>query len=461
MTTLISPVSMFRSDSIPIQTNSSSSTSTRFSLSLPIDSTTTTTNPKSNHYILKSNSLISALISPHHHHSNHQHTHHQSNHLSNPPHQTLRSSSSNHQNRLPRPRALSSSHLPPPFPSPSGTFLPPPLGHYLPLRLPSHSERKSRSNKEKTRSDVCRVEDEEDHRQEGLRLGLGNKWHKRSSSLHTLPSLDRSETYQTRKRSLSSTVMDTSSNQNPITKPQQQHHPILIRDFGFPLNDERHYRTIQTDQLRTNPSNYSRPLMKPNSLEESFQSQLCLPPEEEGEEEEELRLGSNKPSLWTTTMRTERTETDHREEEETGEEEEDEEDGLREEIERRRESLDKSLQSIGRPSIGSNLDSSGSTSSSPGSSGEEEDEGLWVALYDFVAEGEGEMGIYEGEILRVLKVVCDGWVIARKVPGELDEDGRFVERVLDPTCLAEETRIDAAIEVMPMGLCPQNYLARI
>ncbi|KAH9448560.1 hypothetical protein MJO29_014782 [Puccinia striiformis f. sp. tritici] len=52
-------------------------------------------------------------------------------------------------------------------------------------------------------------------------------------------------------------------------------------------------------------------------------------------------------------------------------------------------------------------------------------ENLYVSLYDFVAEGESEMNLNKGEIVSVLEIICDGWVVAKKTKLVIDDDGRL------------------------------------
>ncbi|KAG0143487.1 hypothetical protein CROQUDRAFT_134964 [Cronartium quercuum f. sp. fusiforme G11] len=427
MTTLFSQFARIPSNPTPNspgQPPPSSGSSTRFSLSLPID--------PSSHPLPSSPSLFSALLSP----SNTKTTTitttaavptRPTANLTKPP------------APLPRPRALSSSHLPPPFPSPSGAFLPPPSSHWLPLVLPPACHRKkptqpttrepepnpappSTRSRRRSHSQSLLCEPEFGGRVSNA-SSLAEHAHRRSappiaSSIALPPSLTTS------------------------TVTVQSGGIIRIRDFGFASDDPRHTGILTPS---SQPSERVPKMVEEDEelRAERSASYLCMP-------------SSEGPILWTTMPTTPTRMREDQDSSEGGDGEIeldsddglDSEDGLREEIERRRESLDKSLQSIGRPSIGSVVDDTD----------EEEFEGLWVALYGFEAEGESEMGLVEGEVVRVVRAVCDGWVVARKVPGELDEAGNFIERVLDGQEMVEGEQVDEGDQ---MGLCPQNYLARI
>lgn len=69
---------------------------------------------------------------------------------------------------------------------------------------------------------------------------------------------------------------------------------------------------------------------------------------------------------------------------------------------------------------------------------------LCVAAFAFQAEGESEMDLFEGDVVRVHERVCNGWVVATKVA--FDDEGRLVEHA------------DGDPDEDHVGLCPMAYL---
>ncbi|KAI8454109.1 hypothetical protein BY996DRAFT_6414142 [Phakopsora pachyrhizi] len=104
---------------------------------------------------------------------------------------------------------------------------------------------------------------------------------------------------------------------------------------------------------------------------------------------------------------------------------------------------------------------------------------LFVSIYDFKAEGESEMDLVEGEFVRVLEVICDGWVVAQKVRGQTVEESESEESDGDGDNNNEEkskkqdgseSRRNRRIVVKFVedeafdgctGLCPENYLLKV
>lgn len=93
-------------------------------------------------------------------------------------------------------------------------------------------------------------------------------------------------------------------------------------------------------------------------------------------------------------------------------------------------------------------------------------ENLYVSLYDFVAEGESEMNLAKGEIVCVLEIICDGWVVARKTKLLIDDDGKLFTPELSPVLLDDLNEFvlptsDDHHNLSLTGLCPENYLLKI
>ncbi|EFP87517.1 uncharacterized protein PGTG_13888 [Puccinia graminis f. sp. tritici CRL 75-36-700-3] len=97
-------------------------------------------------------------------------------------------------------------------------------------------------------------------------------------------------------------------------------------------------------------------------------------------------------------------------------------------------------------------------------------ENLYVSMYDFVAEGESEMNLAKGEIVCVLEIICDGWVVARKTKLLIDDDGKLFSPDRQPVSLDD---LNLVLLRLPLpddphhhdlsltGLCPENYLLKI
>lgn len=214
--------------------------------------------------------------------------------------------------------------------------------------------------------------------------------------------------------------------------------PVLVRDFGFPSTDLRHTGLDSPPSAKTG-GGATRGRDEDEDRGERAASYLYQP---------SASVETGRQMFWTTVSPN-ALKTDEEERGETHDGESDDE--LRDEIERRRESLDKSLQSIGR------LSSGGGGMDQEREMDEEEGlDGLWVAMYNFEAEGESEMALLEGEVVRVIRAVCDGWVVARKVSGEVDENGLFVEQHLGGVEDEDQEEVFGQT-----GLCPQNYLVKL
>lgn len=95
-------------------------------------------------------------------------------------------------------------------------------------------------------------------------------------------------------------------------------------------------------------------------------------------------------------------------------------------------------------------------------------ENLFVSLYDFIAEGESEMNLTKGEIVKVLEIICDGWVVARKIKLSIDDDGKLFNLEnslvqaddLHSFELPSDDHQDDDL-LLTTGLCPENYLMKI
>jgi hypothetical protein len=97
-------------------------------------------------------------------------------------------------------------------------------------------------------------------------------------------------------------------------------------------------------------------------------------------------------------------------------------------------------------------------------------ENLYVSMYDFVAEGESEMNLAKGEIVCVLEIICDGWVVARKTKLLIDDDGKLFTPELQPVLPDDLNHFLLPLPDDPLlhhhdlsltGLCPENYLLKI
>jgi len=98
-------------------------------------------------------------------------------------------------------------------------------------------------------------------------------------------------------------------------------------------------------------------------------------------------------------------------------------------------------------------------------------ENLYVSMYEFVAEGTSEMNLSKGEIVAVLEIICDGWVVARKTNLLIDDDGKLFHSdlspvlphelplLLPPSFNNEDHNNDQHLSLT--GLCPENYLLKI
>ncbi|WAR59723.1 hypothetical protein PtB15_11B363 [Puccinia triticina] len=85
---------------------------------------------------------------------------------------------------------------------------------------------------------------------------------------------------------------------------------------------------------------------------------------------------------------------------------------------------------------------------------------------NFVAKGESEMNLEKGEIVCVLKIICDGWVVARKTKLLIDNNGKLLTPELNPVLLNDlnqsiQSNSDNHQNLSLTGLCHENYLLQI
>ncbi|PLW21255.1 hypothetical protein PCANC_14294 [Puccinia coronata f. sp. avenae] len=86
---------------------------------------------------------------------------------------------------------------------------------------------------------------------------------------------------------------------------------------------------------------------------------------------------------------------------------------------------------------------------------------LYVSLYEFVAEGSSEMNLVKGELVCVLEMICDGWVVGQKTELVMDDDGQLF-RLDDRSPVLPHDLPSSLLSLSSLtGLCPENYLLKI